>query len=115
VRKLDKVALVRDSAAKSVCKGERAAMDLDRLSSSNIELLMQALSDGRLVNLLYEEGARLEGGFARERRCFALGERGWLDFVGWEGRPDEVRYLSRWTLSDAAQALLSPPISRASA
>ena len=62
-------------------------MDLDNLSPPNKELLMQALPNGRLVNVLYDEGARLEGGFARDRRCFALGERGWLAFIGWEGRP----------------------------
>ena len=82
-------------------------MDLDTLSPPNRELLMQALPDGRLVNVLYHEGARMEGGFARERRCFALGERGWLDFVGWEGQPaDGACCLSRWALTNKAQALL---------
>ena len=43
-----------------------------------------------------------------ERRCFALGERGWLDFVGWEGRPStDPHCLSRWALTHEAQALLS--------
>ncbi len=83
-------------------------MDLDSLSPPNRELLMQALPEGRLVNVLYREGARLEGGFARERRCFALGERGWLDFIGWEGQPNQSpECLSRWALSRKAQALLS--------
>jgi hypothetical protein len=82
-------------------------MDLDRLSPLNRELLMQALPDGSLVNVLYHEGARMEGGFARERRCFALGERGWLDFMGWEGQPAAGAHcLSRWALTRKAQALL---------
>jgi hypothetical protein len=83
-------------------------MNLDRLTPLNRALLMQALLDGRLENLLYRDGARVEEGFSRERRCFALGERGWLDFVGWEGAPgDGVRYLSRWALTLKAQALLA--------
>ena len=83
-------------------------MDLDSLSPLNRDLLMQALPEGRLVNVLYREGARLEVGFARERRCFALGERGWLDFVGWEGQPTKgADCLSRWALTHEAQALLS--------
>ena len=82
-------------------------MDLDTLSPLNRELLMQALLDGRLVNVLYDRGARIEGGFARERRCFALGERGWLDFVGWEGKPIAgADCLSRWALTHKAQAAL---------
>jgi hypothetical protein len=82
-------------------------MDLDTLSPLNRELLMQALPDGRLTNILYQEGARLEGGFARERRCFALGERGWLEFLGWEGQPSAgADCSSRWALSHKAQALL---------
>jgi hypothetical protein len=83
-------------------------MDLDSLSPPNKELLMQALPDGRLVNVLYDHGARVEVGFARERRCFALGERGWLDFVGWEGRPTPGDHcLSRWALTRKAQDLLA--------
>jgi len=83
-------------------------MNLETLSPLNRELLLQALPDGRLENLLYKDGARLELGFARERRCFALGERGWLEFVGWEGAPQSgVRCLSRWALSHEAQALLT--------
>lgn len=83
-------------------------MDLNSLSPSNRALLMQALPDGRLVNILYDQGARVEDGFARERRCFALGERGWLDFVGWEGRPTAgADCLSRWALTHKAQALLA--------
>lgn len=82
-------------------------MNLDSLSPPNKELLLQALPDGRLVNVLYDGGARLERGYARERRCFALGERGWLDFIGWEGRPATGgRCLSRWALTNEAQALL---------
>jgi hypothetical protein len=82
-------------------------MDLDSLSPLNRALLLQALPEGRLVNVLYDQGARVEDGFARERRCFALGERGWLDFIGWEGRPTKGAHcLSRWALSHKAQALL---------
>ena len=82
-------------------------MDLDTLTPLNRELLMQALPDGRLVNVLYDQGARMEVGFARERRCFALGERGWLDFVGWEGKPaGGADCLSRWALTRKAQAAL---------
>ena len=82
-------------------------MDVDSLSPSSRELLMQALPEGRLVNVLYDRGARREDGFARERRCFALGERGWLDFVGWEGRPTRgANCLSRWALTRKAQVLL---------
>lgn len=84
-------------------------MDLDSLSPPNRELLLQALPEGRLVNVLYDDGARVEGGYARERRCFALGERGWLAFIGWEGRPASgARCLSRWALTEEAQALLTP-------
>jgi hypothetical protein len=83
-------------------------MKLDSLSPLNRELLMQALPDGGVENLLYSDGARLEVGFARERRCFALGERGWLDFLGWEGEPAAgARCLSRWALTDEAQSILS--------
>jgi hypothetical protein len=83
-------------------------MNLESLSPLNRELLLQALPEGRLENLLYHDGARLEGGFARERRCFALGERGWLDFMGWEGDPTRgVRCLSRWSLTFEAQAILA--------
>lgn len=83
-------------------------MDLDSLSPPNRELLMQALPNGRLVNVLYNQGARVEVGFARERRCFALGERGWLDFVGWEGKPIAGAHcLSNWALTRKAQKLLA--------
>jgi len=85
-------------------------MDLDRLTPPNRALLMQALPEGRLVNVLYDHGARDQDGFNRERRCFALGERGWLQFVGWEGQPATgARWLSRWALTSEAQALLSAP------
>ena len=46
-------------------------------------------------------------GYQRERRCFALGERGWLAFMGWEGRPEAQDCVSRWALTEAAQALLT--------
>lgn len=84
-------------------------MDLDSLSPVNKALLMQALPAGQLVNVLYHEGSRLEGGFARERRCFALGERGWLEFLGWDGAPTTPgdHCASRWALSHKAQALLA--------
>jgi hypothetical protein len=83
-------------------------MDLDSLSPLNRDLLMQALPDGRLVNVLYDGGSRDERGFDRERRCFALGERGWLDFVGWEGRPGAGPHCrSAWALSPKAQVLLA--------
>jgi hypothetical protein len=83
-------------------------MNLASLSPVNRDLLMQALPDGQLENLLYQDGARSEGGFARERRCFALGERGWLDFIGWEGEPlADARCLSRWALTHEAQMLLA--------
>lgn len=83
-------------------------MDLDTLSPVSKALLLQALPGGCLVNVLYQEGARVDDGFARERRCFALGERGWLDFVGWDGAPTQgADCSSRWTLTHKAQALLS--------
>jgi hypothetical protein len=83
-------------------------MKLERLSPFNRDLLIEALADGGLENLLYTDGARMEGGFARERRCFALGEQGWLEFLGWEGAPQAgPNCLSRWALSLEAHALLS--------
>ena len=83
-------------------------MDVERLSPVNRELLKQALPEGQLVNELYRDGSRLEGGFERERRCFALGERGWLSFLGWDGRPaDGADCISRWALTDEAQSLLA--------
>lgn len=83
-------------------------MNFDSLTPLNRDLLMQALPEGQVVNVLYQEGARLEGGFSRERRCFALGERGWLEFLGWEGKPaGGADCLSRWCLSNRAQALLA--------
>jgi hypothetical protein len=82
-------------------------MDVERLSPISRDLLQQALPAGQLVNVLYRDGARLEGGFERERRCFALGERGWLSFMGWDGRPAEgLDCLSHWELTDEAQSLL---------
>lgn len=83
-------------------------MNIDTLSPFSRDLLMQALPGGQLVNVLYQDGARDERAFDRERRCFALGERGWLSFAGWEGRPaQDAQCLSRWVLTDDAQALLA--------
>jgi hypothetical protein len=83
-------------------------MNVERLSPVSRDLLRQALSGGQLVNVLYRDGSRLETGFERERRCFALGERGWLSFLGWDGRPGEgADSVSRWALTDDAQALLA--------
>lgn len=83
-------------------------MDVDRLSPVSRDLLRQALPEGQLVNVLYRDGARLDLGFAREARCFALGERGWLSFLGWEGRPAEgADCLSKWALTLEAQAALA--------
>ena len=83
-------------------------MNVDELSPPNRELLAEALPAGELVNVLYEGGERLDAGFRRERRCFALGERGWLAFVGWDGPlVGQASCRSRWTLTEAAQAVLS--------
>lgn len=83
-------------------------MNLESLSPVNKALLQQAVPAGELVNVLYRDGERVEVGFARERRCFALGERGWLDFLGWEGAPAAgADYRTRWGLTDQAQQLLS--------
>ena len=83
-------------------------MNVERLSPVSRDLLCQALAGGQLVNVLYRDGRRVETGFERERRCFALGERGWLSFMGWEGRPGEgADSVSRWELTQAAQALLA--------
>lgn len=82
-------------------------MDVDSLSPTNRALLEQALPAGLVVNVLYRDGARDESGFLRERRCFALGERGWLDFMGWEGRlAAGVECVARWALTDQAQQAL---------
>lgn len=82
-------------------------MNFDSLSPMSRALLEQALPGGFLVNVLYRDGARLETGFQRERRCFALGERGWLAFLGWEGRPAaDGEYAARWALTDRAQQAL---------
>jgi hypothetical protein len=83
-------------------------MDVERLSPVSQDLLRQALPGGQVVNVLYRNGSRVETGFERERRCFALGERGWLSFLGWDGRPGEsADAASRWELTQAAQALLA--------
>jgi len=83
-------------------------VNVERLSPLSQELLRQALPEGQVVNVLYRDGSRLELGFERERRCFALGERGWLSFAGWEGRPGEgADYAAKWELTQAAQALLA--------
>jgi hypothetical protein len=82
-------------------------MDIERLSPVSRDLLREALPGGQLVNELYRDGARIEAGVERERRCFALGERGWLSFMGWDGRPPGgADCRSRWALTDEAQALL---------
>jgi hypothetical protein len=83
-------------------------MDVDTLSPVSRALLLQALPAGQLTNVLYRDGARLADGFDRERRCFALGERGWLDFLGWDGEPlAGVHCRSVWALTREAQELLS--------
>lgn len=83
-------------------------MDVERLSPVNRDLLKQALPSGQLVNVLYREGARIDAGFAREARCFALGERGWLSFLGWEGRPaGSADCKSLWALTNEAAAALA--------
>ena len=78
-------------------------MDVDNLSPMSRALLLQALSGGQLVNVLYREGTRVEVGIDRDRRCFALGERGWLSFLGWERGVDVT---TRWALTVRAQELL---------
>jgi hypothetical protein len=78
-------------------------MDVNNLSPVSRALLAQALSGGQLVNVLYHDGARVEDGFERDRRCFALGERGWLRFLGWERGADVT---TSWALTEAAQELL---------
>lgn len=83
-------------------------MDIEALSPVSRALLMQALPAGHVVNVLYAGGTRDERAFDRERRCFALGERGWLSFVGWEGRPAlDPDCRSRWALTHEAQELLA--------
>ena len=83
-------------------------MNIERLSPTNRDLLSQAREGGQLVNVLYRDGSRVETGFERERRCFALGERGWLSFLGWDGRPGEgADSVSKWELTEAAEALLA--------
>jgi hypothetical protein len=83
-------------------------MDIHALSPVSRALLMQARACGQLVNVLYQDGARDERAFAQDRRCFALGERGWLTFVGWEGRPaQDADCRTRWTLTHRAEELLS--------
>lgn len=83
-------------------------MNVERLSPVSRDLLSEALPAGRLVNVLYRDGSRDETGFERERRCFALGERGWLSFHGWEGRPGEAENATAiWQLTEEAQELLA--------
>jgi len=83
-------------------------MDVERLSPMNRDLLRQATPEGVLVNVLQQGGARDDLGYQRERRCFALGERGWLAFMGWEGRPEAgCDCVSRWALTEAAMSLLT--------
>ena len=82
-------------------------MNVERLSPVSQDLLRQAMPGGQVVNVLYRNGSRNETGFERERRCFALGERGWLSFLGWDGRPGEaLDSVSRWALTEEAQDLL---------
>jgi len=82
-------------------------VDVEALSPPTRDLLDEALPRGELVNELYRGGKRMEAGFARERRCFALGEHGWLSFVGWEGAPAaHADCCSRWALTrEAVEAL----------
>ena len=83
-------------------------MDVERLSPVSRDLLEQALPGGQLVNVLYRDGARVDAGVERERRCFALGERGWLSFLGWEGQPNGAEdCVSKWALTLEAQTLLA--------
>lgn len=83
-------------------------MDFDSLTPASRALLLQALPAGQLVNVLYRQGARLELGFDRDRRCFALGERGWLSFQGWDGQPaGGAECASRWALTVEALELLT--------
>lgn len=85
-------------------------MNVEDLSPPNRALLSEAMPAGEVVNVLYRDGERLDAGFQRERRCFALGERGWLAFVGWDGRlAGEAHCRSRWALTEQAQALLLEP------
>ena len=89
-------------------------MDVDSLSPVSRELLLQALPAGQVVNVLYEGGARVDVGFDRDRRCFALGERGWLDFLGWDGEPAGGSVCaSRWALTGQAVELLARAQTRA--
>ncbi|WP_309088699.1 hypothetical protein [Phenylobacterium sp.] len=82
-------------------------MNVEDLSPPNRDLLTEALPGGQLINVLYEAGERRDDGFQRERRCFALGERGWLAFVGWDGRlAADASCRSRWALTEAAHAVL---------
>jgi hypothetical protein len=90
-------------------------MDVDNLSPVSRALLLQALPAGQLVNVLYHNGVRVEGGYDRDRRCFALGDRGWLKFLGWEGAPHGGGgdYLARWALTGTALELLAAEQRRA--
>jgi hypothetical protein len=82
-------------------------MRVEDLSPPNRRLLIEALPEGQLLNVLYQDGERLDAGVSRERRCFALGERGWLNFVGWEGSPvGGDQRAARWALTNEAQTLL---------
>ena len=88
-------------------------MNVENLSPLNRDLLAEAMPQGELVNVLYSNGQRLDAGFSRERRCFALGERGWLAFMGWDAAPAAgVRFCrSRWALTaEALDALSAGPL-----
>jgi hypothetical protein len=83
-------------------------VNVENLSPLNRDLLAEALPLGELTNELYRDGRRLDAGFSRERRCFALGERGWLAFIGWDGVPASRRECrSRWALAAEAVSALS--------
>lgn len=82
-------------------------MNVENLSPPARALLSEAVRRGELVNVLYACGRRQDEGFSRERRCFALGERGWLDFRGFDGAPsggDDC--CSRWAPSPLARQAL---------
>jgi hypothetical protein len=74
------------------------------LTPEERELLEQAGDDSCLVNVLIHDGQRQEDGFARERACQRLAERGLLRFLGWVGAPSRgAVWSSRWSLTDAAR------------
>ena len=83
-------------------------MNVDNLSPPARALLIEALPGGEVVNVLYRDGKRVEQGFTRERRCFALAEHGWLKFLGWDGAlAASAHCRARWALTSDAFQLLS--------